>query len=221
MCWMSRASASTQGIPIVFFSHSNSCEKVETKWPHQKPMDCIMIHKAQEHNLKGIDVKIPLGMLVCITGVSGAGKTTLVHNILYAGAKGNGNSEFEKGAFAPLESTAIHGSDDINKSSTFLQDIPAPGTATKKVLDKTSIPHRKGGIKAPSFLTGFDSIGGVEQIDDLILVDQSPLGRSLRSNSATYIKVFGEIRDLFPRTRQAQKNGPNPRHFSFNTEGGR
>lgn len=125
----------------------------------------IMIRNAREHNLKGIDVKIPLGMMVCITGVSGAGKTTLVHNILYAGAKTNGNSEFEKGAF--------------------------------------------------------DSIEGLDQIDDIILVDQSPIGKSLRSNPATYIKVFEEIRNLFANTREAKKNGFKTRHFSFNTEGGR
>jgi excinuclease ABC subunit A len=109
-----------------------------SKGSSKKPKGWITIHNAREHNLKGIHVKIPLGMMVCITGVSGAGKTTLVQNILYAGAKRNGNSEFEKGAF--------------------------------------------------------DSIDGLNQIDDLILVDQSPIGKSLRSNAVTYIKAFSEIR---------------------------
>ncbi len=132
---------------------------------NRKPKGWIFIHNAREHNLKGIDVRIPLGMMVCITGVSGAGKTTLVHNILYAGAKGNLSPEYERGAF--------------------------------------------------------DSIEGLDQIDDLILVDQSPLGKSLRSNPATYLKVFNEIRDLFAATREARRYGFKARHFSFNMEGGR
>ena len=130
-----------------------------------KPEGWITVSNAREHNLKGIDVRIPLGMMVCVTGVSGAGKTTLVHNILYAGARGNGHSEFEKGAF--------------------------------------------------------DSIRGIEQVDDVILVDQSPIGKSLRSNPATYVKVFSDIRDLFASTREARRSQLKPRHFSFNTEGGR
>jgi excinuclease ABC subunit A len=135
------------------------------KLSRPKPKKWIVITNAREHNLKGITVKIPLGLLVCITGVSGAGKTTLVHNILYAGTKGNGNSDFEKGAF--------------------------------------------------------DSIQGLDEIDDLILVDQSPIGKSLRSNAVTYVKAFGDIRDLFARSREAKRYGLQPRHFSFNTEGGR
>jgi excinuclease ABC subunit A len=67
----------------------------------------------------------------------------------------------------------------------------------------------------------FDSIEGLDQIDDIILIDQSPIGKSLRSNPVTYVKAFSEIRDLFSQTREAKRNGLKPRHFSFNTEGGR
>jgi excinuclease ABC subunit A len=130
-----------------------------------KPTGWITIRNAREHNLKEIDVRIPLGMLVCVTGVSGAGKTTLVHHILSGGIKGNWDSGCQRGAC--------------------------------------------------------DSIHGLDQVDELILVDQSPIGKSLRSNPATYVKVFSDIRDLFSQTREAKRSGLKPRHFSFNTEGGR
>jgi excinuclease ABC subunit A len=171
--------AGTQGGQIVFqgdlpsllkHPHSVTARYLRNGTPplpakRPKPQGWITIRNAREHNLKGIDVRIPLGLLVCITGVSGAGKTTLVHNILYAGAKKNGDAGFEKGVF--------------------------------------------------------DAIEGLEQVEDVILVDQSPIGKSLRSNPVTYIKVFGEMRDLFAQTRDARRYGLKPRHFSFNTVGGR
>ena len=83
------------------------------------------------------------------------------------------------------------------------------------------MPGQKGNADSEFERGAFDSIRGLEQIDDLILVDQSPIGKSPRSNPATYIKVFSEIRDLFALTRDAKRNGFKPRHFSFNTEGGR
>jgi excinuclease ABC subunit A len=131
----------------------------------RKPLGWITIRNAREHNLKKIDARIPLGMLVCVTGVSGAGKTTLVHRILFGGTKDNGEGSCQRGAC--------------------------------------------------------DAIQGLEQVEDLILVDQSPIGKSLRSNPATYVKVFSDIRDLFAQTREARRSGLKPRHFSFNTEGGR
>ena len=126
----------------------------------------ILIKGAAEHNLKGIDVRIPLGMFVCVTGVSGSGKSTLVHEILYAG-----------------------------------------------------IQKMKGGFEGS--VGRFGSIAGAEHIERVELVDQSPIGRSPRSNPVTYLKIFDLIRDLLAHTQAARIRGFLPGHFSFNVPGGR
>jgi excinuclease ABC subunit A len=142
----------------------------ETKRISQKPSvrtatGYIHIRDASENNLKHIDVTIPLGVMVCVTGVSGAGKTTLVNNVLYAGGKGFGDGRYERGTFGTIE--------------------------------------------------------GQDQVKDIIMVDQSPIGKNLRSNPATYIGVFGEIRNLFANTREARRAGLKAGYFSFNVPGGR
>jgi excinuclease ABC subunit A len=126
----------------------------------------ILVKGAAEHNLKGIDVRIPLGMFVCVTGVSGSGKSTLVHEILYAG-----------------------------------------------------IQKMKGGFEGS--VGRFGSIQGAEHIERVELVDQSPIGRSPRSNPVTYLKIFDLIRDLLAHTQAARIRGFMPGHFSFNVPGGR
>jgi excinuclease ABC subunit A len=126
----------------------------------------IELHDAHAHNLKILNLRIPLGMLVCITGVSGSGKSTLVHDVLY--------------------------------------------TAIKKA--KGEIKESPAGIKA---------IRGAEYVSDVILVDQAPIGRTPRSNPATYTKAFDDIRQIFAETRDAYSRGFGPGHFSFNLEAGR
>jgi excinuclease ABC subunit A len=131
----------------------------------REPTGFIYIRNARENNLKGIDVAVPLGVMVCVTGVSGAGKTTLVNNVLYAGGKGVYDGRYERGAFGAID--------------------------------------------------------GLDQVKDIVMVDQSPIGKSLRSNPATYIGVFGEVRNLFANTREAGRAGLKAGHFSFNVPGGR
>lgn len=126
----------------------------------------IMVRGAAEHNLQNINVKIPLGMLVCITGVSGSGKSTLVHEILFPAVK-----------------------------------------KLKGVAGESVGKHK--------------SIEGVEHIDDAELVDQSPIGRTPRSNPVTYIKTFDLIRDLLANTHASKIHGYTPGYFSFNVPGGR
>ena len=126
----------------------------------------IYIYGCREHNLKNIDVKIPLSTITLITGVSGSGKSTLVYDILY------------KGLMKKLHNSRIN-------------------------------------------LGDHDTIEYDEKIDKVIVIDQSPIGRTPRSNPATYTKVLDEIRKLFSRTSEAKKRGYKPGRFSFNVKGGR
>ena len=126
----------------------------------------IEIVKANENNLKNINVKFPLGKFTCITGVSGSGKSTLINDILYKGIASK-----------------------VNK----LRDRPGK--------------HKE--------------IKGIENIDKIINIDQSPIGRTPRSNPATYTGVFDMIRDLFASTNEAKARGYQKGRFSFNIKGGR
>ncbi len=126
----------------------------------------IEIKGAQENNLKNINVKIPLGVFTCVTGVSGSGKSTLINEILYKGL-----------------------AKDIYRS------IEKPGK------------HKE--------------IAGVQNIDKIINIDQSPIGRTPRSNPATYTGVFDLIRDIFTETNEAKLRGYSKGRFSFNVAGGR
>jgi excinuclease ABC subunit A len=151
-----------ESVTAQYLDHGNT---VSEKDSNRQARGFVTVRDAWENNLKHIDVSIPLGMLVCITGVSGAGKTTLVQNVLYAGIHETPDHGYERGRF--------------------------------------------------------ESIEGKEQIREIVMVDQSPIGRSIRSNPVTYMKAFDEIRQVFARTRQAQRKGLKPGHFSFNVPGGR
>jgi excinuclease ABC subunit A len=126
----------------------------------------IIIRGAKEHNLKDIDIEIPLGMFVCITGVSGSGKSTLLSDLLF-----------------PAISNKVMG--------TTLQE------------------------------GDYTSIEGLDNIDKIINIDQSPIGRTPRSNPATYVGVFAAIRDLFASLPESKTRGWKPGRFSFNVKGGR
>ncbi len=126
----------------------------------------LKILGAKEHNLKNIDVSIPLGTFVCITGVSGSGKSTLVEDVLHKAL-----------------SQKLHGSKE------------KPGVYKK--------------------------IEGLQNIDKVIVVDQSPIGRTPRSNPATYTGMFSDIRDLYSQLPESKMRGYKPGRFSFNVKGGR
>ena len=126
----------------------------------------LIIRNASENNLKNIDVEIPLGEFVCVTGVSGSGKSSLINEILYKKL-----------------------ANELNNA--------------KKAVGKV------------------DSIDGIENLDKVINIDQSPIGRTPRSNPATYTGVFNDIRELFASTQDAKIRGYSASRFSFNVKGGR
>ncbi len=132
----------------------------------RKPSGYLTVKGAEENNLKKIDVKIPTGIMTCVTGVSGSGKSSLVNEILYK-----------------------HLARDLNRARC--------------------IPGKHKGIQ------------GIEQLDKVINIDQSPIGRTPRSNPATYTGVFDQIRDLFASTQDAKARGYKKGRFSFNVKGGR
>ncbi len=140
--------------------------KIPVPKKRRKPTGYIKVIGARQNNLKNIDVEIPLGVMTCVTGVSGSGKSSLVNEILY------------------------------------------------KSLAKTL-------NRARTIAGNHDRIEGTEQLDKIIAIDQSPIGRTPRSNPVTYTGVFDQIRDLFASTSDAKERGYGKGRFSFNVKGGR
>jgi len=139
---------------------------IELPEERREPRGALRVRGAREHNLKGIDVAIPLGVFCCVTGVSGSGKSTLVNETLHHAV-----------------ANRLH------------QAKLRPGA--------------------------HDGVDGLSQIDKIINIDQSPIGRTPRSNPATYTGVFDHIRQLFAQTQEARARGYKPGRFSFNVKGGR
>ena len=140
--------------------------KIPVPEVRRKPTDWLKVYGARENNLKNIDVSFPLGVMTCVTGVSGSGKSSLVNEILYKTL-----------------------AKELNRARTI------PGKHTK--------------------------ITGLDKVDKVINIDQSPIGRTPRSNPATYTGVFDLIRDLFASTADAKARGYKKGRFSFNVKGGR
>ena len=140
--------------------------KIEVTKERRKPTGWIEVRGAKENNLKNINVKIPTGVMTCVTGVSGSGKSSLVNEILY-----------------------------------------------KKLANVLN--------RARTHAGAHKEIKGIEQLDKIIDINQSPIGRTPRSNPATYTNVFGDIREVFASTNEAKVRGYKSGRFSFNVKGGR
>ena len=152
-----------ESITGAYLSHRLEIPVPETR---RKPTGFLTIKKAAENNLKNIDVKLPLGVFACVTGVSGSGKSSLINEILYK-------------------------------------------RLARELNHARCIPGKHGGIQ------------GIDQLDKVICIDQSPIGRTPRSNPATYTGVFDQIRTLFAATPDAKARGYQKGRFSFNVKGGR
>ncbi len=139
---------------------------IELPKERREPSGALVVRNAREHNLKGIDVAVPLGVFCCVTGVSGSGKSTLINETLHHAV-----------------ANRLH------------QAKLRPGA--------------------------HDGVDGLSQIDKIINIDQSPIGRTPRSNPATYTNIFDHIRQLFAQTQEARARGYKPGRFSFNVKGGR
>jgi len=167
-------SAVAQGTPAEIKANPKSLtgrflsgvERIEIPAERRKPAGYLKIEGAREHNLRNVDVDVPLGVLVAVTGVSGAGKSSLINGILH------------------------------------------PALRRKLLGSYDQVGLHKG-------------IRGVEQIDKVIDIDQQPIGRTPRSNPATYTKAFDHIREIFAQTPEARASGYEPGRFSFNVKGGR
>jgi excinuclease ABC subunit A len=140
--------------------------RIEVPAERREPAGALLIRNASEHNLKGIDVAVPLGVFCCVTGVSGSGKSTLINETLHHAV-----------------ANRLH------------QAKLRPGA--------------------------HDGVDGLSQIDKIINIDQSPIGRTPRSNPATYTNIFDHIRQLFAQTQESRARGYKPGRFSFNVKGGR
>src|SRR5690242_6413087 len=141
-------------------------KRIEVPSERRQPRGALVVRGAREHNLKDVDVTVPLGVFCCVTGVSGSGKSTLVNETLHHAV-----------------ANRLH------------QAKLRPGS--------------------------HDGIDGLSQIDKIINIDQSPIGRTPRSNPATYTGVFDHIRSLFTQTQESRARGYKPGRFSFNVKGGR